>query len=394
MADIVRAAAAAYCASHRLAGVHRRALADITACRTAAAGATHLRCGSCGADFVRYHSCGNRHCPKCQTLAKERWLAARAAELLPLPYFHVVFTLPHALNVLIQANPRQLYDLLFAAVSATLLEFGRNARWLGAEIGATLVLHTWGQNLSQHVHVHALVAGGGLAPDGAFVRAGAGFLFPVKALSQVFRGKFVAGLEALFAKSGLRLPQDLGQEPARRRFLADLRRTAWVVYAKRPFAGAQAVLQYLGRYTHRIAISNNRLVSFDGREVRFRWRDYAHGNRRGVMRLSVGEFLRRFLLHVLPAGFTRIRHIGFMANRRKAQCLAKARAVLALPEPPPPATETVAEFMLRVSGTDPTVCPLCGAGRLAVISIQPPLRAHRAPDCDNGPLRASARAPP
>ncbi|MBL8481217.1 MAG: transposase [Rhodocyclaceae bacterium] len=166
------------------------------------------------------------------------------------------------------------------------------------------------------------------------------------------------------------------------------------MYAKRPFAGPQAVLQYLGRYTHRIAISNNRLVSFDGRDVRFRWRDYAHGNRRGVMRLSVGEFLRRFLLHVLPAGFTRIRYIGSVANRRKAQRLAKARVALALPEPPPPATESVAEFMLRVSGTDPTRCPVCGAGQRAVIAIQRPLRAHRAPGCDNGPLRARARAPP
>ncbi len=243
-----------------------------------------------------YHSCRNRHCPKCQTLAKERWLAARRAELLPVPYFHLVFTLPHELNALAQGNPRALYGLLFQAVSDTLIEFGANPRWLGGAIAATLVLHTWGQNLGQHLHLHALVAAGALHPDGHWITSRRGFLFPVKALSPVFRGKFLAGLKQLFSGGTLKLAGSsapLADLPARCRLLNTLHQKPWVVYAKRPFAGPEHVLDYLGRYTHRVALSNNRLVSLTDTEVRFRYKDYAHGNRRKVLALEPAEFIRR-----------------------------------------------------------------------------------------------------
>ena len=329
LADIVRAHGVAFRAAHCLCAVQHRALRAIERCRTAALGGELRQCDACGTQRYVYHSCRNRHCPKCQMLAKERWLAARRAELLPVPYFHLVFTLPHELNALAQGNPRALYAMLFAAASETLVEFGRNPRWLGGEIAATLVLHTWGQTLTQHLHVHALVAAGALSGKGAWIRARRGFLFPVKALSTVFRGKFLAALAEALARRALALSAGtaaLGEPHAQRTFLRDLRAKPWVVYAKRHFAGPEAVLQYLGRYTHRVAISNERLVSMDASTVRFRYKDYAHSNRRKILALEVHEFLRRFCLHVLPRGFNRIRHFGIIANRNKRAQLARARA--------------------------------------------------------------------
>jgi hypothetical protein len=252
--------------------------------------------------------------------------------LLPVPYYHLVFTLPHELNALAQHKPRELYTMLFAAASQTLIEFGRNPRWLGGEIAASLVLHTWGQTLTQHLHVHALVAAGALSADGAWIRSRRGFLFPVKALSIVFRGKFLAALARALGHGRLALSAGtaaLGQARVQRSLLAALRAKAWVVYAKRPFAGPKQVLEYLGRYTHRTAISNERLVSLDADSVRFRYKDTAHGGRRRVMELCALEFLRRFALHVLPRGFNRIRHYGLLANRNKRALLAVARAALA-----------------------------------------------------------------
>ena len=324
-----------------------------------------------------YHSCRNRHCPKCQTRAKERWLAARRAELLPVPYFHLVFTLPHELNALAQGNPRTLYAMLFAAAAQTLVEFGENPRWLGGSIAATLVLHTWGQTLSQHLHVHALVAAGALSSSGAWVRSRRGFLFPVKALSVVFRGKFLAALGAALAGGRLTLSGSttaLGEPRAQRSLLADLRKKAWVVYAKRPFAGPQQVLEYLGRYTHRTALSNERLVSCDARAVRFRYKDYALGSRRRVMELPALEFLRRFALHVLPRGFNRIRHYGLLANRRKRAHLAVARAALDVPTPVRTDTpaESVATFWQRIAGLDIQRCLHCQLGTLRFLATLPP----------------------
>lgn len=343
----------------------------IEACRTERLGGHVERCDACGMLRYRYHSCRNRHCPKCQTLAKERWLAARRAELLPVPYFHLVFTLPHELNALAQGNPALIYSLLFEAVSATLIEFGENPRWLGGKIAATLVLHTWGQTLSQHLHLHCLIAGGALGHNGQWTGARRGFLFPVKALSPVFRGKFIAALTRALDAGKIRFDGSTAAlaEPSRRaRLAASLRTQPWVVYAKQPFAGPTQVLDYLGRYTHRVAISNNRLLSLKGDEVRFRYKDYAHGKRRKVMALASAEFIRRFLLHVLPAGFMRIRHYGLLANRAKREKLAAARAALNhQPTRAPTQLESVEAFWLRVASLDIHQCPHCRTGHMVVI---------------------------
>ena len=383
LADIVRRHGAAFCAAHRLCGVQHRALRAIERCRTAALGGELRQCDACGERRYVYHSCRNRHCPKCQTLAKERWLAARRAELLPVPYYHLVFTLPHEFHTLAQGNPRALYAMLFAAAAQTLVEFGENPRWLGGEIAATLVLHTWGQTLTQHLHAHCLVAAGALSHEGVWIRARRGFLFPVRALSMVFRGKFLAALGHAFTSGKLVLSGDtvaLGEPRERRAFLAPLRAKPWVVYAKRPFSGPEQMLQYLGRYTHRIAISNERLVSEDAGSVRFRYKDYAHGARRKTMALDAVEFLRRFCLHVLPRGFNRIRHYGLLANRNKRALLAHARAALDVPAPastPTPA-ESAGAFWQRIAGIDIMRCPQCHAGTLRVLAMLAP-RTHPPP---------------
>jgi hypothetical protein len=356
----------------------------IAACRTAALGGHLAQCDACGAQRYTYHSCRNRHCPKCQTLAKERWLAARRAELLPVPYFHLVFTLPHELNTLAQGNPRVVYGLLFESVSATLIEFGANPRWLGGEIAATLILHTWGQTLSQHLHLHCLVAAGALHADGHWIRSRRGFLFPVQALSQVFRGKFLAALKQAFSCGTLKFAGEttaLDQPRVQQRFISALRAHDWIVYAKQPFSGPTQVLDYLGRYTHRVALSNNRLLSFEHDAVRFRYKDYAHGNRRKVMRLDAAEFIRRFLLHVLPRGFMRIRHYGLLANRAKRLKLAQARSALDLPPPAPHPSqpESVAAFWLRIASLDIHQCPYCDAGRMVLIASLPSQLARAPP---------------
>lgn len=375
LAQVLRAHGATYRQAHPMAAVQRRAIAAIEACRTAVLGGHARQCDACGAIEVSYNSCRNRHCPKCQTLAKERWVAARAAELMPVPYFHLVFTLPHALNPLAQGNPRVIYALLFQAASQTLAEFGHNARWLGGELGATLVLHTWGQNLGQHLHVHALVVGAALTPDGALKLAKPGFLFPVQALSRVFRAKYLAALQGAFAQDQLRFggsTQVLQAPRAFVAFIAQLRQPDWVVYAKRPFAGPRQVLAYLGRYTHRVAIGNHRLVSFSDTAVRFRWRDYAHDNATKVMTLTPEEFIHRFLLHVLPSGFMRIRHYGWLANRSKPDRLPRLRQLLDQPEPIKAEPESVAAFLLRVCYIDITRCPYCGEQRLRLVETSYP----------------------
>jgi hypothetical protein len=319
-------------------------------------------------------------CPEpvegCQTLAKERWIEARTAELLPVPYFHVVFTLPYEINSLAQGNPKVIYHLLFQAASNTLQSFGRDPKWLGGEIGITTVLHTWGQNLSQHLHAHCVVSGGALAPDGRWIPAKRGFLFPVRALSVVFRAKYLEALEGAFEAEQLDFAGEttpLAEPSAFPTFLAKLRAKDWVVYAKPPFGGPEQVLAYLGRYTHRIAISNERLLDCENGEVRFRYRDYSHGNKTKVMRLPAEEFIRRFLLHVLPNGFMRIRHYGLLANRHRTEHLAACRAALDASTPAPSRPETVEAFLSRVLGADVNRCPHCGEGRLRPIRALPPL---------------------
>jgi len=364
LADIVRARGEHYERTHRLAVCQRRALAAIVRCRTAALGGHRRQCDACGAVRVVYNSCRNRHCPKCPTVAKERWLAARRDELLPVPYFHVVFTLPHELNLLAQMQPRPLYALLFRAAAQTLLAFAD--RHLGGPPAITVVLHTWGRNLSQHLHLHCLVSGGALRRDTQdWTPAPAGFLFPVRALARVFRARFLDGLRNLDDA-----PPGSADARAAQALHAGLRRKTWVVYCKPPIAGPEQVLEYLARYTHRIALSNDRIVSFDGQTVRFRWKDHRDGQVK-ILALEAEEFLRRFLLHVLPDRFVRIRHYGILGNRarRKLQ-LARERLGVAPQKPRP--RESVAEIVRRLTGEDLDACPLCHVGRLRAVQVLPP----------------------
>src|SRR6266705_6580815 len=364
VAHIFRTHGAAYRHTHALSRAQRRAMQAIETCRTAALGGHRETCDTCGAERLAYNSCRTRHCPKCQTLAKERWLTARHAELLPVEYFHVVFTLPHALNQLAQGNPRLIYTLLFRTVATTLTTFARDPRHLGGELGGTAILHTWGQNLSQHLHLHCVVPGGALHQDGTrWIAPPPGFLFPVRALAQVFRGKYLAALQRAFTTGQLVFAGSvvgLAEPAAFAAWLADLRQHAWVVYAKRPFGGPRQVLDYLGRYTHRVALSNDRLVRHADGVVHFRWKDYAAGDRVKVMALAADEFIRRFLLHVVPDGFVRIRHFGFLANRTRCAKLTRCRALLGpSPSPADAPTESVAALMLRLTGIDIERCPIC-----------------------------------
>lgn len=369
LADIVRACADRYRSTHRVPGEHDRVLRALVNCRTAALGGFKSQCDSCAHEVIQYASCRNRHCPRCQTLAGTRWVERQCSDLLDIDYWHLVFTLPHELNSLAQWHPRVVYKLLFQAASQTLLEFGRNPRWLGGNIGITLVLHTWGQNLSRHIHVHCIVTGGALSSDGQrWIPANKGFLFPTKALSRVFRGKYLDALaraqqEGALSDDKVDVPDPMDSQ-AFDMLLTRLRDHDWVVYAKPPFAGADHVVSYLGRYTHRVAISNHRLVDFDGERVRFRWRDYAHGSKHKVMTLSADEFIRRFLLHVLPRGLVRIRHYGLQANRDRHKRLAHCRVILGQRCPEPREPESVEAMMLRLTGVDITACPKCKIGKL------------------------------
>ena len=293
------------------------ALRAITACRTAALGGHLDSCSRCDLQAISYNSCRNRHCPKCQAQARQRWLARREQDLLPVPYFHVVFTLPHALNPLCQRYPRLLYDLLFRASAQTMLEVAADPKHLGARIGFLSILHTWGQNLRLHPHLHCVIPAGGFDPSySRWVHPKYPFFLPVKVLSRVFRGKYLALLQQALRQRRLDYPATL---------VRMLLKNDWVVYAKPAFGEPTRVLRYLGRYTHRVAISNQRLLSFDGSCVRFRWKDYAHGNKQRIMTLSAVEFLRRFCQHVLPRGFVRIRHFGYLASAHRTSLLALAR---------------------------------------------------------------------
>jgi putative transposase/transposase-like zinc-binding protein len=327
VADLIRIAGTAFLERNRhwLSWMHIKVLLAIARCRTAALGGHLDQCTRCGHRAISYNSCRNRHCPKCQTAARERWIAARRRELLPTRYVHVVFTLPGELASLALQNKKVVYDLLFRASAETLLEVARDPRHLDAEIGFFSVLHTWNQKLGLHPHVHCVVPAGGLSADRSrWIQPRYAFFLPVKVLSRVFRGKFVAALQCAFREDRLRFQRSLTPLAHPKTFAAWLRplfRKDWVVYCKRPFGGPEYVLQYLGRYTHRVAISNHRLVSLAERKITFRWRDSAHHNEQKLMTLSLDEFLRRFLLHVLPKGFVRIRNFGFLAHRRRASTL-------------------------------------------------------------------------
>lgn len=355
---------------HTLSAHQRRVFRDICACRTAALGAHVEQCDHCPHQAIAYNSCRNRHCPKCQSTARDKWLAARSAELLPVPYCHVVFTLPHQLSTLALQNPRLLYGMLFRAVSETLLTIAADRRHLGAHIGFLSVLHTWNQKMLPHPHLHCVVPSGGLSPDRSrWMRCRRRFFLPVKVLGRLFRGKFLAFLGAAFHQKKLRQAGALTRlrKPVEfDRFLRQLRSANWVVYAKRPFGGPEYVIRYLARYTHRVAIANGRLVEMKARHVTFRWRDSADGNQQKLMTLDAVEFIRRYLLHVLPPGFVKIRHFGFLANRSRREALLTCRSLLprsatTSPDPLTGAQRQAAERR----------CPLCKIGTLHILDWMP-----------------------
>lgn len=368
---------------HRLGGLsaqQHRVVAAITSCRTAALGGHVRECDrGCGYQEISYNSCRDRHCPKCQGLARVRWQEARAADLLPVPYFHLVFTVPDSLHEVFLAHPRVTYGLLFEAVEKTVQEVAANPRNLGAQIGMTVVLHTWTQTLLYHPHLHCIVPGGGLDTDGRrWISTRQDFFLAVRILSTVFRAKLLAALERAVASGTITACVGSGVEVSR--LLRHAARRNWVVYCKRPFAGPQQVLAYLGRYTHRIAISNERIVGMSGDEVTFLYKDRADGDKRKLMTLPAVTFLRRFLLHVLPPGFVRIRHYGLLANSVRHERIALCReflGVAAEPAPPVP-REGWEQLLLRVTGEDVTRCPQCGAGHLRTTrGIEPSPWARR-----------------
>jgi hypothetical protein len=377
VAEVIAQAADAYRARYGTAPAQERLLRDLGRCRTAALGGHLQQCAQCGHAVIAYNSCRNRHCPKCEGPARARWLAARAAELLPVPYFHVVFTLPAPLGPLALRNRRLLYGLLFRAVAATLRTIARDPHHLGADIGFLAVLHTWGQTLQHHPHLHCVVPGGGLAPDGThWVACRPHFFLPVRVLSRRFRRTFLTMLRAAYRQGELRCGgplAPLADPTAWRGWVRELARVEWVVYAKAPFGGPEQVLKYLARYTHRVAIANQRLVSVADGQVTFRWKDYAHGCRSRTMTLAAVEFLRRFLLHRLPRGFHHIRQYGLLGNRRRTAQLERCRALLG--QPPGPLERPDAASAADAAPRD--ACPQCGTGRLLIVATLPPTEPLR-----------------
>lgn len=378
VADIFRSHGPAWRATAHLSLGQLKVMSAIERCRTAALGGHVLRCSGCASSEVSFNSCRNRHCPKCQASAAHRWLDARQADLLPVEYFHVVFTLPAPVGAIAWYNKRVIYGLLLDIAADTLRTIAADPRHLGARIGATLVLHTWGSALTHHPHVHGIVPGGGLSPDGErWIACRPGFFLPVRVLSRLFRRRFLEALEVAHRHGQLQFFGEyigLADPATFARWLAPLRTCEWVVYARRPFAGPKAVLEYLSRYTHRVAISNQRLVAFDERGVTFRWKDYrAKGRTRyKTMTLEAGEFMRRFLLHVLPGGFHRIRHYGLLANPVRRASLAKVRELLRVapeisPSPDDHVTETRPVF----------ICRHCGAPLIVIdiLARSAPIRA-------------------
>lgn len=390
VADIVRRYGEAYreTAGLSLSTAQRRVMTAVETCRTAALGGHVEQCDTCGQQRLAYNSCRNRHCPKCQSLARAAWIEQRTAELLDCEYFHVVFTVPEPIAALALQNKRVVYGLLFRATAETLQTIAADPQHLGAAIGFFAVLHTWGQTLVHHPHLHCVVPGGGLSPDGTrWIACRPGFFLPVRVLSRLFRRVFLAQLDAAFTAGTLRLTGSLSalRDPdAWARYLAPVRQLEWVVYAKRPFAGAPQVLDYVGRYTHRVAISNDRIRDIDHDQVRFTYKDYRADPAQSVktMTIAATEFLRRFLLHVLPLGFHRIRYYGFLGPRHRAEKLSRCRQCLA-------STSTVTTVQAAAdpprldgrTGVSLRVCPACGRGHLIVIDHRPPTgRPSRIPD--------------
>jgi hypothetical protein len=385
VADLFRLHGPAYRQSHPLPLDHLRVMHAIEICRTAALGG-HRYIYDCGHQDVSYNSCRNRHCPKCQTLRKERWIEARSEDLLPVPYFHIVFTIPAELNPLVLMNRKVMYDLLFRCVSETLLELSANPEHLGARIGFIAILHTWGQNLMEHPHIHCVVPGGGLSPEGdRWVSSRKGFFITVRVMSALFRGKFLDYLKDHYESGDLIFPggiRHLGHAGAFSVLCGRLYRKQWVVYCKPPFDGPESVLQYLGRYTHRVAISNNRILWIKDVTVSFLWRDYADHSRQKIMTLHVDEFIRRFLLHVLPPRYVRIRHFGLLGNRNCKDAMARCRELLSSGNTVTKQrdiSETWLEQLRRICGIDLRICPTCTKGRLHRVERVQPCRCNGPP---------------
>jgi len=388
VADIFRQYGPLYRHNFCLPLSHRKVMHAIEVCRTSELGGHLERCDSCGYERNAYNSCRNRHCPKCQALAKADWLEKRKAELLPVEYFHNVFTIPHELNKITLCNKKVLFDILFRTVAETLQEFASDPKHgLGGKIGFTSILHTWNQKLFSHFHLHCVIPAGVLTFDGnSWRHSRKNFLFPVKALSKVFRGKFIYYLKKAFVKGKMIFPgkiAGLANEDNFSQLINQLWKKNWVVYSKAPFKGPAKVFDYLGRYTHRVAISNHRIVKVENGFVTFCYRDRTDGDKRKQMTIDAQEFIQRFLLHVLPDSYMRIRHYGFLANRCKKQDLARCRELLNLsPELPEIPEKTIQEKMLQLTGLDVTQCPCCKQGRMKRIMELP------------NPLSAASRAPP
>lgn len=386
VADIFRRHGPAYRLTHdgHLGRIERRVMSAIELCRTPALGGHVEACDDCEHSRIAYNSCRNRHCPKCQATARERWIAAREADLLPIPYFHVVFTVPAEIAAIAYQNKAQVYGILFDAVAETLKTIGADPRHLGGELGFIAILHTWGQTLTHHPHIHCLVPGGALSADGQrWIACRPRFFLPIPVLSLLFRRLFLERLQTAHAAGRLQFfgsLTDLGTKSAFDDALRPMRKKSWVVYAKPPFGSPAHVLAYLGRYTHRVAIANSRLVSIADGTVSFRWRDYRHGTAQKLMTLEAAEFIRRFLLHSLPDGFHRIRHYGFLANGCRRARLATIRPFLAATAPITIDNEKAAPS-LQLPGFDPTACPCCG-GALRIVATLP------------RDLTSRARAPP
>ena len=362
LADIFRHYGERYRKTHCLPAAHRKVMRAVEVCRTAELGGHLKQCDTCGFEHPSYNSCRNRHCPKCQSLAKAQWLQEQSAELLPVGYFHLVFTLPHLLNGVILAHKKILFSLLFKAVSETLLEFGRTR--FGGTVGIIAVLHTWDQTLNDHFHLHCLIPSGALSLDQSrWIAARPNFLFPVKALSVVFRGKFLDLLTQAREKGRIETPSER---------LKALRKKNWIVYAKKPFGSPRTVLDYLGRYTRRVALSNERILSVQNGQVTFTYRDRKDKDRLKSMTLDAQEFIHRFLLHVLPDGFMRIRHFGFLANRAKKHALPQCRKLLGLSSALPKlAKKSAQDLLLELTGIDLSRCPRCQKGTLIVLGELP-----------------------
>lgn len=384
VADIIRAHGASYSEAYGTSTSRdqERVLRCITACRTAELGGHKKKCSRCGHEEIAYNSCRNRHCPKCQGAARIRWLEARADELLPVNYFHVIFTLPAVIRPLALQNKRVVYNILFQAAAETLLQIAADPKHLGARIGFLAVLHTWGQNLMHHPHIHCVVPGGGLSLDGTrWVSCRPGFFLPVKVLSRVFRGKFLERLRDAFDRQELSFfgaLEGLAEPKAFDRWLRSAKESDWVVYVQPPMGGPEHVLKYLARYTHRTAISNQRLISLEKGKVTFRWKDYRHGGRMRTMTLDAVEFIRRFLLHALPKGFMRIRQYGFLANRLRQEKLALCRTLLSQHEHDQEArAETRHEVDPDGLRDEPAnVCSECKKGRMVLVERIEPVSAR------------------